>query len=181
MPKKIENVREKLMCEAKRQVNELGFAAVTMRSVASGAGVGIGTIYNYYPTKEALITSYILDDWNECIEKMLGVIEKEDDPIAAVRGVYEINREFYNSNQTIISDRTAKRVYGTMIAEQHEYMISSLGSILTPIVKGAVLEDKEFAANILAQTILHFMVERYPFERAEPFYRLILEGYAKKP
>ena len=43
MPKIIENLRASLLCEAKRQINELGYGQTTIRSVASGCGVAVGT------------------------------------------------------------------------------------------------------------------------------------------
>ena len=55
MPKIIENLREKLVLEARHQVEELGYGALTIRSVAAACGVGVGTVYNYFPSKEAFI------------------------------------------------------------------------------------------------------------------------------
>ena len=46
MPKIIENVREQLLTEAKRQIAENGYSATTIRSVAGACGLGIGTVYN---------------------------------------------------------------------------------------------------------------------------------------
>ena len=56
MPKIIENLESKLLEEAKRQIQESGYGAMTIRSVAKGCGVGVGTVYNYFPSKEALLT-----------------------------------------------------------------------------------------------------------------------------
>ena len=64
MPKIIENLRVRLMEEAKRQIAESGYAFMTMRSVAKGCGVGIGTVYNYFASKNALLAAYLLEDWN---------------------------------------------------------------------------------------------------------------------
>ena len=55
MPKIIENLPERLAEEARRQIEESGFSAMTIRSVAAGCGVGVGTVYNYFPSKEAFI------------------------------------------------------------------------------------------------------------------------------
>ena len=63
MPKIIENLREKLVCEAKRQVEELGYANLTIRSVAAVCGVGVGTVYNYFSSKDSLVAAFLLEDW----------------------------------------------------------------------------------------------------------------------
>ena len=63
MPKIIENIREKLLEEAKRQVSESGYSSMTIRSVATACGVGTGTVYNYFPSKDMLVASFMLEDW----------------------------------------------------------------------------------------------------------------------
>jgi len=67
MPKIIENLKERLIDEARRQVEEDGYAAMTIRSVAKGCGVGIGTVYNYFPSKDTLVATFMLEDWQMCI------------------------------------------------------------------------------------------------------------------
>ena len=46
MPKIIENLRERLLVEARLQVNQLGYGQITVRGIASACGVGVGTVYN---------------------------------------------------------------------------------------------------------------------------------------
>ena len=54
MPKIIENVREMLLHEARRQAEAYGYSSVTVRSVAKECGIGTGTVYNYFPSKDML-------------------------------------------------------------------------------------------------------------------------------
>ena len=42
-------------------IHEYGFAATTMQLVAEKADVALRTLYNYYPSKEAIVGSYIRD------------------------------------------------------------------------------------------------------------------------
>ena len=41
MPKIIEDLETRLLTEAKRQIKELGYGAMTVRSVAKACGVGV--------------------------------------------------------------------------------------------------------------------------------------------
>ena len=61
MPKIIENLQARLAVEAKKQVEESGYAAMTIRSVAKACGVGVGTVYNYYSSKDEILASYMLE------------------------------------------------------------------------------------------------------------------------
>ena len=68
MPKIIENVRHQLLTEAKRQISERGYKSTTIRSVAAECGVAVGTVYNYFKSKDILIASFILED--ACLESI---------------------------------------------------------------------------------------------------------------
>lgn len=50
-----------------------GWSAVTTRAVALEAGFAVGTLYDYFPSKQALLSGYI----RHCIEHLLARIEAE--------------------------------------------------------------------------------------------------------
>ena len=56
---------------------EKGFRSMTMRAVARKAGIGDATIYNYFPTKEALIQGYYMEALDTA-EKSLAKVEDFD-------------------------------------------------------------------------------------------------------
>ena len=70
MPKIIENVREQLLAETKRQIAENGYEKTTVRSVAGACDIGVGTVYNYFSSKDMLIASFMLEDWKKCLLQM---------------------------------------------------------------------------------------------------------------
>lgn len=63
MPKKIAELREKMIAYARQALLQEGTSALTVRSTASACGVAVGTVYNYFPSKEGLIEAVILADW----------------------------------------------------------------------------------------------------------------------
>ena len=48
MPKIIINLEKRLLEEARQQIERNGYSGMTMRSVAQGCGIGVGTVYNYF-------------------------------------------------------------------------------------------------------------------------------------
>ncbi|OWW22668.1 TetR/AcrR family transcriptional regulator [Noviherbaspirillum denitrificans] len=50
-----------------------GWQGVTTRAVAMESGVSIGTLYEYFPNKEALLSGYV----RHCVEVLLDAIETE--------------------------------------------------------------------------------------------------------
>jgi AcrR family transcriptional regulator len=54
-----------------------------MDDIAAHAGVGIGTVYRHFPTKEALLTAMVRDRFQEFAEIALEA-EDNDDPLAAL-------------------------------------------------------------------------------------------------
>ena len=82
MPKIIKDLEKRLTEEARRQIEEDGYGAMTVRSVAKACGVGVGTVYNYFSSKDELLAGYLLAGFDarasltrtvsfiaECIEK----------------------------------------------------------------------------------------------------------------
>ena len=70
MPKIIENLRDQLLQEARKQIAERGYTGTTIRSVAGACGVGVGTVYNYFSSKEMLIAAFMMEDWQKQLDAM---------------------------------------------------------------------------------------------------------------
>ena len=54
MPKLLDNIKEKAIEEARREMLSDGYRAMTIRRVAKELGIATGTLYNYFPSKEYL-------------------------------------------------------------------------------------------------------------------------------
>ena len=73
------------MCSARELFARLGPQA-QMDEIAAHAGVGIGTVYRHFPTKEALLTAMVRDRFREFAE-IAELAEDIDDPLAAFESV----------------------------------------------------------------------------------------------
>lgn len=59
--------RETILETCRAIVRERGIAGVNVRSVASACGVAPGTLYNYFPGKEALVLAVTADVWSDIL------------------------------------------------------------------------------------------------------------------
>lgn len=64
-PETRERTRGDLLRAAERLFAEQGFAAATTRAIARAAGVAAGTVFNYFPTKEALAAALLAQGYAE--------------------------------------------------------------------------------------------------------------------
>lgn len=56
---------EEILSRCRQLVMEKGMAAIDMRSVASACGVALGALYNYFPSKAALISATVESVWTD--------------------------------------------------------------------------------------------------------------------
>jgi AcrR family transcriptional regulator len=78
--------RERAIRRAARRLFERrGFDATSMEEIAARAGLAVGTVYNYFPSKPELLLAILRADASEVGEVVEGIAkELPDDPGAAV-------------------------------------------------------------------------------------------------
>jgi AcrR family transcriptional regulator len=157
MPKIIENVREQLLAEAKKQIAERGYANTTVRSVAGACGIGVGTVYNYFKSKDMLIASFMLEDWQECLADVRA--HESSDAVALLRSIYEALLHFSDKHKALFADAEATRVFSTVFSKRHKQLREQLADLISPIAKD------DFAAAFIAESLLTWTMAGVPFEQ----------------
>ena len=57
--------KEAILSQCRHLVMADGIAAINMRSVAAACGVALGSLYNYFPSKSALIAATVESVWTD--------------------------------------------------------------------------------------------------------------------
>lgn len=70
MPKIIENVKDKILLEAKDMLIKNDYSSFNIRDLSKQSGVSTGTIYNYFTNKRNLINAVFFSDWNKALDRM---------------------------------------------------------------------------------------------------------------
>lgn len=173
MPKIIENVREQLLIEAKKQITENGYANTTIRSVASACGLGVGTVYNYFKSKDMLIASFMLDDWHECLEGM----KKESTSNAEqfLKGIYTSLVEFTEKHTSLFRDNDAVKVFATAFTERHKLLRDQLADMIQPVCDETAHRNKRFLAEFISESLLTWTMAGRSFDEIYSVLDLLLK------
>jgi AcrR family transcriptional regulator len=83
--------RERILQTARSAFADRG-QDVQMDEIAERAGVGVGTVYRHFPTKEALVLELVRESVGGCIEAAAAALERED-PWEAVESVVRDNAQ----------------------------------------------------------------------------------------
>lgn len=172
MPKIIAHVREQLLEEAKRQIREYGYAKTTIRSVASACGVGVGTVYNYFPSKDMLIASFMLEDWRDCLQAMQG--HSTQDSLVFMEGIYSELSAYIDKHQALFADTDASKVFASAFAGRHKILREQLAGVILPICNSSTEIDAPFLAEYIAESLLTWTVAGKSYGDLSPVLKLLL-------
>ena len=148
MPKILDNPQERLLLEAKRQIEESGYAAMTVRSVANACGVGVGTVYNYFPSKEAMVATYLAADWKTCLAAIYKAGELAETPEPLLRCIYEELNRFILLHSAVFRDETAASGFSGSFGRYHTLLRSQLAQPLRKFC------ESDFSADFIAEALL---------------------------
>lgn len=174
MPKIIENIREKLLEEAKRQVMEEGYTSMTIRSVAGACGVGIGTVYNYFSSKDMLVAGFMLTDWQDgigrikvCCQEQAGLLVDADSEKAlaqraadqVLRCIYDELRCFMDKYAALFRDESAGVTFASAFPQRHKQLRDQIAEPVQALCKAQVNASPEFLADFIAESMLTWTLD----------------------
>lgn len=154
MPKRIQDVRGSAIRETRKQMREHGMLSVTMRSVAAACGVGLGTLYNYFSSKDMLVASAMLEDWQDCL-KVIGQEAKAATELRQIyTAIYEqimVFTDLYSAEWNEYCPATKIEVY---LLEMHKLLISQLTDLMVPEVMRITGDGQELFCRAAVELIL---------------------------
>ncbi|MBQ7326786.1 MAG: TetR/AcrR family transcriptional regulator [Clostridia bacterium] len=160
MPKIIENLREQLLAETKRQIDERGYGSTTVRSVANGCGVAVGTVYNYFKSKDMLIASFILKDWMDCLNEISE--HQKSDRREYLEFIHRSLLDFADKHIALFSDKDAARVFQLSFSVRHKQLRAQLAEQIMPIANDG------FLAEYVAEAMLCWTMAGRSFDEIYP-------------
>ena len=165
MPKVIPNLGEALLQAAARILAQEGYSGLTMRAVAAECHVGLGTLYNYYASKEALAAAYLLQSWQQRYGAALDPAPTEARAMLAAQ--YRAIRDFLDAHAVVFRDPQAVQTFHSASGRYHGQLVAQLAAPLRQFCP-AEGTDPAFRAEFAAQALLTWTVADRSFDELAP-------------
>ena len=100
---------DKLLTAASEAVAQHGYDKANVNTIAAEAGFSIGTFYNYFPTKRALMEALIREISQKHVAAILGAVTPDMDPNRQVVLFFEAGFDFIRDHLT-----QARAIFNTL-------------------------------------------------------------------
>ena len=154
MPKIIDDLRETFILEARRMLQQDGGRALTIRNVAATCHVAVGTVYNYFRSKDELMAYVVLEDWQRTMADMRAAAASAPDVMAGLRGVYDALYAFQGLYQEAWRHYAASNDAWASISQRHDLLIGQLVEVLAPMLGRFGVAWTAYLPTFLAETLL---------------------------
>lgn len=170
MPKIINNLQETILSEAKEEVITNGYSMMAMRSVAKRCGIAVGTLYNYYSSKDDIIATILLREWNLAYEKMQQSSLASSSLKDSLKYIYQEIITFSSSYSCIFKEKKAIESFYTVYPLYHEKLRSQIAVLVNEITLKYLNSFPDFMPDFISEAIISWSGERKDFEE---FYSVV--------
>jgi len=137
--------REAILSAAERVFVRAGYYETRMAEVAREAGVGVGTLYNYFESKEQVFSAMLDAQHEQFWQGLERAIEGEDDPVACLRHLVVTTFEHLEQHGALfailmerggVGECDMERLAGVDVAKHYEQFLDLLEKTIRAAVRG---------------------------------------------
>jgi len=144
--------RERVL-EAAKAVFSAGGADASLEAVARTAGVGIGTLYRHFPTREALFEAVYRREVEQ-LGELAEQLKSENDPVDALRRWLKSNVEFVATKKGMVA---ALALAAAGSSELHAFSFERLTKAIDTLLDRAIAAG-EVRSDIRAEDLLRALI-----------------------
>lgn len=163
-----------LIEEARRQMEESGYGNMTIRSIAGACGLGVGTVYNYFVSKDMLVASVLLTDWQRCMGIVNDCCGQMSGHEAVFRCIYDQLKGFLHQYERLFTDAEAMKVFTGAFSQRHKQLRDQLAEPVGRLEAVRQMPNGAFLAEFIAESLLTWTVAGKSYEEIAAVLRLII-------
>lgn len=172
MPKIIENVRCSILAAARKQLLENGYSNMTMRSVAAASNIAVGTLYNYFESKEVLTAHFVLEDWLKMLDGMKARCSKVASAQEMLSCMHKTLVKFGNEYSPLFEDKSAKKGYANSVLQYRKQLLGQLADVIRINCERMGLSVSPILPDFVADALVTWSYSGCDYEEVE---RLLLK------
>jgi len=143
-------------------VTDRGFKAATMKKIARQSGLGDATIYNYFPTKEAILFGYYTDHFNACIQGLKAVADLNEYSLQEqIQTFFETSFDLFRKDREFVA-LTFKQIFFSY--SQNYKLVKPIRASFTVIIRDmveAAVEVGEIPDQVFQEIIVQLFMDFY--------------------
>lgn len=160
MPKLLENIRETILHIADDLLIAQGYDGLNMRDIARRCDISVGTIYNYFPSKQNLVLEIMKKYWREFIRKIDTIIIGEEELDLKLYKIFLLIDNFLNfHNEAWVKSDLIEFVCKSE-AKQHNLYMDLLVEKIEILLNDYYSEQLE-NGELTSRDIAKFMIANY--------------------
>ena len=123
MPKIIEGAKEKILECTRKHLSETGYTSLSLRLIAKECHLGVGTIYNYFPSKDDLVAQIMLEDWFKCLAEMDRHIVTAIDAETGLIQIQQILKNYCIQYESLFKEAESS---AHVVSSRHDLLVSQM-------------------------------------------------------
>lgn len=176
MPKIIEHLRSNLMASAREILQEEGYDALTIRRVAAQCDIAIGTTYNYFPSKDVLAATVMMDDWKNALQQLRRQCASAPSVLHGLRLVYDCIADYCHLYRNVWGQYSVPARTMPFVRSRHKMLVAQLGAEIEPLLEKYDCLFYSQLPAFLAQSLLTAATDPDTnFNDLIPFFRKLCE------
>lgn len=163
MPKCLPGVRSLIIETARKQVLSGGYDAMTLRSVAAECKISTGTIYNYFESKDALVATFMTEEWLDILTYVSETCIHAVSAREAIQCIYESLSSFIFRYSCVIQGFPAANYELLSPNQYHDRLREQLSRLLESVIDRFSRFDNPFLCAFLSDAIIFETQRHCPF------------------
>lgn len=164
MPKVIKDLRNNILSVSKDELFNKGYKELNMRNIAKRTNTAVGTIYNYFNSKEILVASIILEDWYKSIDEIKSVTDRALSIEEGLKGILKAISSFYSLYGSVFQNSGLPNIK-IAYPDKYEMLNKGISEEIIKLMNKFNSSYDDFEITFIVSNIFSSVTNNWPLEQ----------------